>query len=154
LYIPKELLPVNGQPVICKIVSEILEISAVDEIIFVTSPEKSILKNTLEKYFLKKRACKFTFVVDKSHKGLDHSILLAKNYCKNAGATLLCWPDCFNKNNELKLLADNFKSSSLIGVTKVNDVRPYGNVIFDNLNKKIQKIIQKPKQNSKNKYVY
>jgi dTDP-glucose pyrophosphorylase len=81
---------VNGQPVICKIVSEILEISAVDEIIFVTSPEKSILKNTLEKHFLKKRTCKFTFVVDKSHKGLDHSILLAKNHCKNAGATLLC----------------------------------------------------------------
>jgi UTP-glucose-1-phosphate uridylyltransferase len=90
LYIPKELLPVNGQPVICKIVSEILEISTVDEIIFVTSPEKSILRETLKKHFSKKKTCNFTFVVDKSHKGLDHSILLAKNYCKNADATLLC----------------------------------------------------------------
>jgi UTP-glucose-1-phosphate uridylyltransferase len=86
-YISKELLPINGMPVICKVINELLECKEIDEIIFVTSSEKELMKKIILQHFPSKHQY-FNFVIDDTHKGLDNSILIAKPYCKNTDATI------------------------------------------------------------------
>jgi NDP-sugar pyrophosphorylase family protein len=86
-YIPKDLLPINGVPIICKVVEEIISIKKIKKIIFVTAPHKRIVTKVLNRYFPNDNY-KFKFIIDNSYKGLDNSILLAKKYCRNAYGTL------------------------------------------------------------------
>jgi dTDP-glucose pyrophosphorylase len=61
----------------------------VDEIVFVSSPDKELMKKIILDFF-PQYVSKITFINDNTHKGLDNSIMLAKEKCQNADATILC----------------------------------------------------------------
>lgn len=150
--IPKEMLPIDGTPIIQFVVEEALS-SGFSEIIFITNSRKTSVKKYFKKntefeqafknksnnpvYKLIKKISKFeekiTFVNQKSPKGLGHAILCAKSLIGNDPFAVML-PDMIidskEKKHNLALMKKNFdksgESSILLGKIKKSDVQSYG----------------------------
>lgn len=172
--ISKEILPLNGIPIIQYIVNEALD-SGFSEIIFITNKKKSLtvdyfekdlilesfLRKISKKNLLKKMQAisnikvKLTTVRQKKI-GLGAAILSAKSLISNQPFAVML-PDMIidsnNKKNNLALMKKNFertgKSSLLLGKAKKSDIHKYGIAKFKkNSNKNnffpIDDIVEKP----------
>jgi len=171
--IPKELLPVGAKPAIQWIVEEALA-AGVDEVIIITSPEKTLLR----KYFtedpiwyerLQNReaakaalkevdqiSSKVTFVEQREQLGLGHAVLQAAPLLENqdepvlillGDALVLSETPCASKMVEISRLHDN---ASVVGLEQVppEKVSSYGIIAgekFDQSNLlKLTGLVEKP----------
>jgi len=169
--IPKEMLPIIDKPLIQYAVEEAINIG-VDEIIFITSPEKySIkkhfdkninfedrLKNSGKAEMIKKlnpeifSEIKFHYIDQKEQKGLGHAILHAEELVgENTFAVLLPDDLFFSAESCLDQLLNSHQetNSSVIAVNKVSkeDVHKYGVIspgVIKNKSIQIEDIVEKP----------
>ena len=169
--IPKEMLPIIDKPLIQYAVEEAINIG-VDEIIFITSPEKYSIKKHFDKNInfedrlknsgkagmIKKfnpeifSEIKFHYIDQKEQKGLGHAILHAEELVgENTFAVLLPDDLFFSAEPCLDQLLNSHQetNSSVIAVNKVSkeDVHKYGVIrpgVMTNKSIQIKDIVEKP----------
>jgi len=169
--IPKEMLPIIDKPLIQYAVEEAINIG-VDEIIFITNPEKYSIKKHFDKninfedrlkisgkHEIIKRlnpeifsGIKFHYIDQKDQNGLGHAILQAEEVVgDNPFAVLLPDDLFFSKEPCLDQLLNSYQetNSSVIAVNKVSkeDVNKYGVIspgVITNKPIKIEDIVEKP----------
>lgn len=150
--IPKEMLPIDGKPIIQHAVEEAID-AGFSEIILITREDKislkshfetnseleSILKKTSNKTLLKSikeismLETKIISVTQKEAKGLGHAILCARTLIAEEPFAVLL-PDMVldsdYKKNNLALMKKNYEktgtSSLLLGKVKKSEVKKYG----------------------------
>ena len=172
--IPKEMLPINGKPIIQYIVEEAVD-AGFKEIIFITHSSKTSVENHFDKSFeleatLEKRVkrsllreikaiSKLNLHVSSLRqgeaKGLGHAILCAKSIIgKEPFAVMLpdmIIDDISNKNNLFLMKQNfmkNFTSSMLLGKAKRKNLKKYGIARVIKTSSKspilVKEIIEKP----------
>ena len=169
--IPKEMLPIIDKPLIEYAVEEAVD-AGIEEIIFVTSHTKIAIENhfdsnyELEEKLLKSgknhfislinpekfKNVRFTYVRQKSHRGLGDAIAHASHLVNDdAFAVLLADDLIFSEVSCLQQLIDihNITNSSVIGINEVlkADLYKYGVISPSNEDDhyiKIKDIIEKP----------
>ena len=168
---PKEMLPIIDKPLVQYAVEEAINIG-IDEIIFITSPEKYSIKKHFDnnqqiELRLKKsgktemidklnpqifKNIKFHYVNQNEQNGLGHAILQAEEAI-NGDAFAVLLPDdlFFSQKSCLSQLLDIYKKthSSVIAVNKIDkkNIHKYGVIkpgIIENNLIKIEDIIEKP----------
>ena len=168
---PKEMLPIIDKPLVQYAVEEAINIG-IDEIIFITSPEKYSIKKHFDnnqqiEFRLKKsgktemidklnpqifKNIKFHYVNQNEQNGLGHAILQAEETI-NGDAFAVLLPDdlFFSQKSCLSQLLDIYKKthSSVIAVNKIDkkNIHKYGVIkpgIIENNLIKIEDIIEKP----------
>ena len=168
---PKEMLPIIDKPLVQYAVEEAID-SGINEIIFITSPEKHSIKKhfktnkdlelrlqnsgkeeVIEKLNPKKFSkAKFYFINQNEQKGLGHAVLQAESVVGNNPFAVLLPDDLFfSRKSCLDQLIDIFKEkkSSVIAVNKIdkNNIHKYGVIKPGDQNKlaiKIDDIVEKP----------
>ena len=138
---PKELLPINGKPGIEYILDECID-AGIDEIVFIISKKKKLIKNyfyndKLFKKIIKKKKDKrvveeykkilkyrkmIKFVYQNKPKGTGDAVLKAKKFIKNKYFLMLLPDDLILKRNCSKDMTNIYKKykSSVIASMKVN----------------------------------
>ena len=168
---PKEMLPIIDKPLVQYAVEEAINIG-IDEIIFITSPEKYSIKKHFDnnqqiEFRLKKsgktemidklnpqifKNIKFHYVNQNEQNGLGHAILQAEEAI-NGDAFAVLLPDdlFFSQKSCLSQLLDIYKKthSSVIAVNKIDkeNIHKYGVIkpgTIENNLIKIEDIIEKP----------
>ena len=168
---PKEMLPIIDKPLVQYAVEEAINIG-IDEIIFITSPEKYSIKKHFDnnqqiELRLKKsgktemidklnpqifKNIKFHYVIQNEQNGLGHAILQAEEAI-NGDAFAVLLPDdlFFSQKSCLSQLLDIYKKthSSVIAVNKIDkeNIHKYGVIkpgTIENNLIKIEDIIEKP----------
>ena len=168
---PKEMLPIIDKPLVQYAVEEAINIG-IDEIIFITSPEKYSIKKHFDnnqqiELRLKKsgktemidklnpqifKNIKFHYVNQNEQNGLGHAILQAEEAI-NGDAFAVLLPDdlFFSQKSCLSQLLDIYKKthSSVIAVNKIDkeNIHKYGVIkpgTIENNLIKIEDIIEKP----------
>ena len=168
--IPKEMLPIIDKPLIEYAVEEAVN-AGIEEIIFVTSHTKIAIENHFDSNFEleekllhsgkddfiplinpeKFKNIKFTYVRQKSQRGLGDAIAQASHLVNDSAFAILLADDLiFSETSCLQQLIDIHKntSASVIGINEVpkSDVSKYG--VIEAVNKdsqlKIIDIIEKP----------
>lgn len=165
--IPKELLPVGNKPVLQYLAEEMAE-AGIEEIIFVISREKEMIKKyftrdiKFENYLKKKgkydlikplvdlqKKVKFSYVYQEQMLGNGHALLCAK---KAIGSEPFAFSDgdsiIASSVSATKQILEVFYEvgTSMIGVQKINnkqDMTKYGNVYIKNKEKGVRKKIYK-----------
>ena len=172
--IPKEMLPIVDKPLIQYAVEEAIEVG-INEIIFITSPDKFSIKNHFKKNKnlesqLKKSnkieildklnssifsKVKFYYINQYDQKGLGHAILQAESIIKKSPFAVLLPDDLFISSKPcLGQLLEiyNNKKSSVISVNRINkaNIHKYGVIKkgdeVDGIIK-IDDIVEKPSSN-------
>ena len=169
--IPKEMLPIIDKPLLQYAVEEALNIG-VDEIIFITSPEKYSIKKHFDKNtmfesrlkilgkteMIKKlnpevfHGIKFHYIDQKEQNGLGHAILQAQEVIGDDPFAVLLPDDLFfSKESCLDQLLISYQetNASVIAVNKVNkeDINKYGVIKPGEIKNKaiqIEDIVEKP----------
>ena len=169
--IPKEMLPIIDKPLLQYAVEEAINIG-VDEIIFITSPEKYSIKKHFDKNtmlesrlkilgkteMIKKlnpevfHKIKFHYIYQKEQNGLGHAILQAQEVIGNDPFAVLLPDDLFfSKESCLDQLLISYQetNASVIAVNKVNkeDINKYGVIKPGEIKNKaiqIEDIVEKP----------
>ena len=174
--IPKEMLPIIDKPLIEYAVEEAV-LAGIKEIIFITSHTKRAIEDHFDKNFeleekliksgkqdyLEKidRAIfadiKFTYVRQKSQKGLGDAILQAQHLIQDeAFAVLLADDLILNNPSCTSQLMDEYekKQCTIIGLNKVSEAETnkYGVIASDDIHSsadsfKLKDIVEKPKSN-------
>ena len=168
---PKEMLPIIDKPLVQYAVEEAINIG-INEIIFITSPEKYSIKKHFDnnqqiEFRLKKsgktemidklnpqifKNIKFHYVNQNEQNGLGHAILQAEETI-NGDAFAVLLPDdlFFSQKSCLSQLLDIYKKthSSVIAVNKIDkkNIHKYGVIkpgIIENNLIKIEDIVEKP----------
>ena len=174
--IPKEMLPIIDKPLVQYAVEEAIDIG-VTEIIFITSHTKPSIENHFSQNLeleeklmnsgntdaLKKinreifHDASFTYVRQKSQKGLGHAILQAKHLIQDEYFAILLADDLIFNNPSatqqlIKVVQET--NSSVIGLNKVpkDQIGNYGVVSFAESSKQetlflLDGIIEKPQSN-------
>lgn len=168
---PKEMLPIIDKPLVQYAVEEAIN-SGINEIIFITSPEKHSIKKhfktnkdlelrlqnsskeeMIEKLNPKKFSkVKFYYINQYEQNGLGHAVLQAESVIGNNSFAVLLADDLFlSKKSCLDQLIDIFteKKSSVIAVNKIdkNNIHKYGVIKPGEQNLgaiKIEDIVEKP----------
>ena len=168
---PKEMLPIIDKPLVQYAVEEAID-SGINEIIFITSPEKHSIKKhfktnkdlelrlqnsskeeMIEKLNPKKFSkAKFYYINQYEQNGLGHAVLQAESVIGNNSFAVLLPDDLFlSKKSCLDQLIDIFaeKKSSVIAVNKIdkNNIHKYGVIKPGEQNQgsiKIDDIVEKP----------
>lgn len=172
--IPKEMLPIIDKPLIQYAVEEAIEVG-INEIIFITSPDKFSIKNhfkknkNLESKLIKSNKneildkldsstfskVKFYYINQYDQKGLGHAILQAESIIKKNPFAVLLPDDLFISSKPcLGQLLEiyNNKKSSVISVNRINkaNIHKYGVIKkgdeVDGIIK-IDDIVEKPSSN-------
>ncbi len=169
--IPKEMLPIIDKPLLQYAVEEAINIG-VDEIIFITSPEKYSIKKHFDKNtmfesrlkilgkteMIKKlnpevfHGIKFHYIDQKEQNGLGHAILQAQEVIGDDPFAVLLPDDLFfSKESCLDQLLISYQetNTSIIAVNKVNkeDINKYGVIKPGEIKNKaiqIEDIVEKP----------
>ena len=169
--IPKEMLPIIDKPLVQYAVEEAINIG-VEEIIFITSPEKlsikkhfdinhefeSRLKNSNKLEMIDRlnpeifKEIKFHYIIQEEQNGLGHAVLHAEKVVgKNPFAVLLPDDLFFSKKSCLSQLHDIYKQtqSSVIAVNKIDkeNIHKYGVIKPGEIKErliKIEDIVEKP----------
>jgi UTP--glucose-1-phosphate uridylyltransferase len=169
--IPKEMLPIIDKPLLQYAVEEAINIG-VDEIIFITSPEKYSIKKHFDKNtmfesrlkilgkteMIKKlnpevfHGIKFHYIDQKEQNGLGHAILQAQEVIGDDPFAVLLPDDLFfSKESCLDQLLISYQetNASVIAVNKVNkeDINKYGVIKPGEIKNKaiqIEDIVEKP----------
>jgi UDP-glucose pyrophosphorylase len=168
---PKEMLPIIDKPLVQYAVEEAID-SGINEIIFITSPEKHSIKKhfktnkdlelrlqnsskeeMIEKLNPKKFSkVKFYYINQYEQNGLGHAVLQAESVIGNNSFAVMLPDDLFlSKKSCLDHLIDIFveKKSSVIAVNKIdkNNIHKYGVIKPGEQNQgsiKIDDIVEKP----------
>ena len=168
---PKEMLPIIDKPLVQYAVEEAID-SGINEIIFITSPEKHSIKKhfktnkdlelrlqnsnkqeMIEKLNPKKfNKVKFYYINQNEQNGLGHAVLQAESVIGNNSFAVLLPDDLFiSKKSCLDQLIDIFveKKSCVIAVNKIdeNNIHKYGVIKPGQQNQgsiKIDDIVEKP----------
>lgn len=169
--IPKEMLPIIDKPLLQYAVEEALNIG-VDEIIFITSPEKYSIKKHFDKNtmfesrlkilgkteMIKKlnpevfNGIKFHYINQKVQNGLGHAILQAQEAIGDDSFAVLLPDDLFFSEQsclDQLLISYQETNASVIAVNKVNkeDINKYGVIKPGEIKNKaiqIEDIVEKP----------
>ena len=169
--IPKEMLPIIDKPLVQYAVEEAINIG-VEEIIFITSPEKlsikkhfdtnhqfeSRLKNSKKLDMIDKlnpeifKEIKFHYLLQEEQNGLGHAVLQAEKVVGNDPFAVLLPDDLFfSEKSCLSQLLDVYKrtESSVIAVNKVEkeNIHKYGVIKPGKIKEgfiKIEDIVEKP----------
>ena len=147
--INKQLLPVYDKPMFYYPLS-LMMLCGIREFIF-------IINKGQEKNF--KRAIgdqndigiKIKFIVQKSPKGLPDAFLITKELIKNNSVAMILGDNFFYGSMLTPLIKNSFKSKNKCNIYLYPSNKPssYGVVEFDK-NKKIKRIVEKPKKTSSN----
>jgi len=147
--INKQLLPVFDKPMFYYPLS-LMMLCGIREFIF-------IINKGQEKNF--KRAIgnqndigiKITFIVQNSPKGLPDAFLITKELIKNNSVAMILGDNFFYGSMLTPLIKNSFKSKNKCNIYLYPSNKPssYGVVEFDK-NKKIKRIVEKPKKTSSN----
>jgi UTP--glucose-1-phosphate uridylyltransferase len=168
---PKEMLPIIDKPLVQYAVEEAID-SGINEIIFITSPEKHSIKkhfktnkdlelrlqNTNKEEMIEKlnpkkfSKTKFYYINQYEQNGLGHAVLQAESVIGNNSFAVLLPDDLFiSKKSCLDQLIDIFveKKSCVIAVNKIdeNNIHKYGVIKPGQQNQgsiKIDDIVEKP----------
>ena len=168
---PKEMLPIIDKPLVQYAVEEAID-SGINEIIFITSPEKHSIKkhfktnkdlelrlqNTNKEEMIEKlnpkkfSKTKFYYINQYEQNGLGHAVLQAESVIGNNSFAVLLPDDLFiSKKSCLDQLIDIFveKKSCVIAVNKIdkNNIHKYGVIKPGEQNQgsiKIDDIVEKP----------
>ena len=145
----KQLLPVFDKPMFYYPLS-LMMLCGIREFIF-------IINKGQEKNF--KRAIgnqndigiKITFIVQNSPKGLPDAFLITKELIKNNSVAMILGDNFFYGSMLTPLIKNSFKSKNKCNIYLYPSNKPssYGVVEFDK-NKKIKRIVEKPKKTSSN----
>ena len=169
--IPKEMLPIIDKPLLQYAVEEALNIG-VDEIIFITSPEKYSIKKHFDKNtmfesrlkilgkteMIKKlnpeafNGIKFHYIDQKEQNGLGHAILQAQEVIGDDPFAVLLPDDLFFSEEsclDQLLISYQETNASVVAVNKVNkeDINKYGVIKPGEIKNKaiqIEDIVEKP----------
>ena len=169
--IPKEMLPIIDKPLIQYAVEEAIDIG-VNEIIFITSPEKYSIKKHFDKNMhfesrlkisgktemIKKlnpaifSGIKFHYIDQKEQNGLGHAILQAQEVIGDHSFAVLLPDDLFfSEETCLDQLLNSYQetNSSVIAVNKIGreEIHKYGVIKpgeIKNKSIKIEDIVEKP----------
>ena len=169
--IPKEMLPIIDKPLVQYAVEEAINIG-VEEIIFITSPEKlsikkhfdtnhifeSRLKNSKKLDMIDRlnpeifKEIKFHYLLQEEQNGLGHAVLQAEKVVGNDPFAVLLPDDLFfSEKSCLSQLLDVYKrtESSVIAVNKVEkeNIHKYGVIKPGKIKEsfiKIEDIVEKP----------
>jgi len=145
-YMPKELLPVGGKPMIQYTIESYMA-SGISTLYIVVSPEKASLRNFItgdwsppylpfrrnNRFYDKVAQCNITFLVQEQPNGVADAVALAKDFIGNEPFACIM-PDCllFGQVPFAQQLIDVYENygRNLIGTTLIsgNDTRRFGNV--------------------------
>ncbi|QED23312.1 sugar phosphate nucleotidyltransferase [Candidatus Deianiraea vastatrix] len=153
-FLPKELLGINGKPILQIIIDECLE-AGIERFIFVTNSKKGLITRDLIK--CDKKNVEFIYVIQDESNGLGDAVLRAKSLI-NDDFFAICLPDEFLFNqNGMKLVVDEFykNGKNIILTTKedAQDISKYGVVTGNDVLSSDEKmsiykavsVIEKPK---------
>ncbi len=147
----KQLLPVYDKPMIYYPLSTLM-LAGIREILIITTPEdlprfKNLLSNGNQ------IGLSIKYAAQKTPKGIADSFLIAQKFIANNNVCLILGDNIFYAKNLEKILlnatSNLSKGQSTIFGVNVDNPNDFGVIEFDN-NKKIKKIVEKPKKtNSK-----
>lgn len=130
-YIPKEMLPLDGIPVIEHVVREAID-SGCTRIVIVISRHKEIIKKYIQENKKLNEKAKFSFIYQQKPEGAGQAILKAKSFVARENFALL-WPDMpsFYELPPLKQVIKKFTDSNcdhMIGFSEYpnNNMLYYG----------------------------
>jgi glucose-1-phosphate thymidylyltransferase len=138
----KHLLPLYDRPMFYWPLLFLVE-SGISEIAVVSGPPRGYqIKNSL-KYFSKNKNLKLTFINQKSPKGMPDAIAKCSKFIGKDNFIVSVGDNIYGKT--FKKEVDGFKNGAIAFARKVKDPERFGVVKFDK-NKKIEKIVEKPKE--------
>lgn len=113
-HIPKEMLPLNGRPVIELVVREAIESGCTDIVIFINKEKQVIEQYLLSLKDLGKEA-KLHFIYKRCPKGIVQTILVAEKHIKDS-FFVLAFPDLpafYQGNSPLHQLIDKHQKNNI-----------------------------------------
>lgn len=145
-FIPKEMIPVIDKPVIHFAIDEGIS-AGFEEFIFVTNPNKTIVKKYVEETF---PGIKSIFVNQDAPNGLGHAILCAKDYVTEDRFAVSLVDDLIVNSNPFEEMLSVKNIDNVIAAMEVHleEARRYGIFIYDEKKDnliKTSRIIEKPK---------
>jgi glucose-1-phosphate thymidylyltransferase len=145
--IPKQLVPVANKPILYYVIEHIIE-AGIREIGIVIAPEtgEEIKKAVLEGNF----QAEIEFILQDEPKGLAHAVKVAKNYLKDEDFVMYLGDNLLGEG--IVDIVERFKKGdidSLILLKEVEDPSSFGVAVLDK-NKKVIKLIEKPKERISN----
>lgn len=146
--ISKQLLPIYNKPMIYYPIS-CLMLAGIKDILIISSPEAiNLIKKLLGNG--KDIGVSFSYKVQKKPNGIAQAILLAEQFLKGSPCTLILGDNIFYGNNLeiiLKKMSMQKKGAGVVTYT-VNVPERYG--VAEIKNKKVIKIVEKPKKPKSN----
>jgi len=140
---PKALLSLGNKPIISHILDSIIETNIQDIIIIVGYEKDQLINYVMANYGDR---CNFTFIEQKSRKGLGHAIFTAKKFL-DGESILIALGDSLYENTFSQMLEEYNKLPNLIGTLTVKTVpnpQLYGVVITEKDSNLVKQLIEKP----------
>jgi len=137
----KQLLPVYNKPMIYYPLNTLIK-AGVKEILIIVAPERAgDYLNLLGSG--KKFGVKFTYEIQDEPRGLADAFIIGENFIDDQNVVMILGDNIFEDDfsSEIK----NFSQGAKIFAKKVKDPERFGVVKFDE-NKKVEKIVEKPKK--------
>lgn len=144
-YITKHLLPVYDKPMINYSLS-ILMLAKIKNILIICN-EKDL--NFFKDYLSdgKKLGIKISYAIQEKPNGLAESFIIGEKFLNKDPVALILGDNIFFGSGLQQILLNANKSkNSLIFLKKVSNPKRFGVAYFDKKNKKLQKIVEKPKK--------
>lgn len=117
--VPKEMLPIGAKPAI-QLIAEEAVVAGADEIVFVISPEKELVRRYFE---TEKTGARMTWVYQTEQKGLGHAVLQAAEACADADRVLVLLGDALvtggNASEAMAAASAAHGGASVIGLERV-----------------------------------
>ncbi len=164
--VPKEMMPINGKPIIHYIVEEAIE-AGIEEILFIVNRHKRAVedyfdlnfeleavlkeKNELEKLKnipkLEKKV-KISYLRQAQASGSGASVRLAKDFVQNQFFAVLYGDDLFEKNALKQVIKVHQKTNaSVLAVKEITENKQEFYGIVESEDQKLKQFFEKPKKN-------
>ena len=138
--LPKPLIPLNGKPVLSKIIDNFLALKVSNIFISINS-ESDILKA----FYSNLKEKKVKFIEEKKPLGTVGAIRLMKNIISDNFFITNC--DTLLRCDYFDIIDSHLKKKSSLTIVgcEINETRPYGICKINNKNQELLEIIEKPK---------
>lgn len=148
LTIPKQLVPVAGKPILYYVIEHLLQAN-IKEIGIIIAPEtgEEIKKKVLEENF----PADIEFILQEKPEGLAHAVKIARDYLGDSPFVMYLGDNLLGEG--ITDIVEKFKKGnidSIILLKEVENPSSFGVAVLDNENKKVIKLVEKPKEKISN----
>lgn len=143
-YITKHLLPVYDKPMINYSLSVLMLANIRNILIICNSRDLNSFKDYLDDG--RRLGIKISYAVQEKPNGLAEAFIIGENFLKKDSVALILGDNIFfGSDFRKKLLNANQSKKGTVFLKRVSNPQRFGVAYFDKKNKKLQKIVEKPK---------